>query len=123
MAWDPLSKWLAWGRPRSLTLTPGAKAALIRDMTRITAFVPVASVLWAESATLGRGLTKSGELEHRGPHWSVGFYDLSKVSRWRLREIDGIRFTFLRQTASPRLDGATLDYEMDRYTVHERRGA
>ena len=115
-----LTNWLRWGRPRSLALTPTAKAALIRDMGRVTEFVPVASVLWAESATLGRALTKSGEVENRGPHWSLGFYDLSQVSRWRLREIDGIRFTFLRQPASPRLDGATLDYENGHYTVHER---
>ena len=115
-----LASWFRWGRPRALALTSDAKAALARDMANITEFVPVASVLWANSETLGRGLTKSGQIEHRGPHWFVGFYDRADVSRRRLRQIDGIPFVFLRQPASPRLDGATLHYEKGHYTVHER---
>jgi len=119
MRWLSTIWRLLWARPRSLALTPAAKAALIRDMARISEFVPVASVLWAESATLGRALTRSGEVEHRGPHWSVGFYDLAKVSRWMVVDIDGIRFRFIRQPALSRLDGAMLDYEQGHYIVHE----
>jgi len=107
-------------RPRSLALTSAAKAALVRDMANERHFVPVASVLWAEAATVGRALTTSGEIEHRAPHWFVAFYDLAKVARWRVVDIDGIRFTFLRQPALQRLDGATLDHEHGHYTVHER---
>ena len=118
--WVSMIWLIVFARPRSFALTPAAKAALLQDMARITKFTPVASVLRAESGTDGSGLTRSGKVEHRGPHWMVGFYDLAKLSRWRVVELDGIRFTFLCQPASPRLDGSTLDYVLGHYAVHER---
>src|SRR5262249_7717884 len=116
-------KWLSrvWWlfRLPSVALSPSAKVAVLRDMARITDYVPVASVIWIVGETLGPGLTASGKIEHRGPRWGVGYYDLAKVSRWRLTKIDGIRFTFLRQDELRRLNGATLDYAHGRYAVHE----
>ena len=84
-------------------------------MSQIELFRPIACVSWVfdEMRSDGR------EIEHRGPHWGVGFYSPDQVPEDSVVEIAGIPFTFSAVDAE-RLNGAILDMVNGRFVVNER---
>jgi hypothetical protein len=71
--------------------------------------------MWAIDAMRAEG----GSINHRGPHWGVGFYSAEQVPADSITEVSGIPFVFAAGDAA-RLNGATLDLANGELVVHER---
>src|SRR5256885_6148518 len=62
-------------KPPLLQLTEAARAKLVLDMSEITQFEPVATVLWAATSKTGTSASGEASLQLNEPQWGVGFYD------------------------------------------------
>jgi hypothetical protein len=91
-------------------------------MASITEYEPVAAISWSLGASSGY-LDESGE-EHIsvwGPHWQVGYCDISRFPRDLVTHISDIPFIVdLPDRYATRLDGATLDYVEGQFVIEKR---
>jgi hypothetical protein len=91
----------------SIQVTDAARAQISRVMSGLE-YEPVVAIM------LGSDVLPSGAVAE--PRWMVAYYDLDTRPSGRVTQIAGIPFVFL-QTASSRLNGATLDYQRGHFVV------
>jgi hypothetical protein len=100
-------------RPPSIRLTSAARSELLREMSAITHYQPVATIMLARTGAVGKSLSE--------PYWGVTFYDKWTRPSGRITKFEDIPFVFV-QDVFTRLNGATLDYSNGRFVVTEAGG-
>src|SRR5215210_1664491 len=73
--------------PPSIRLTPAARAALLTEMSTITAFEPVATIMCSQPPD-------SADRDSDRPYWVVTFYDKWARPSGRITQVEGVPFVF-----------------------------
>jgi hypothetical protein len=97
-------------RAPKLGITQEAHAALQERLVSSGLSNPHASLLWAS------------ENGHE-PKWHVAFYEKSGVYWFQRCRINNVPFCFVQPAHKKRLNGAVLDWQADRFVVHEKAAA
>jgi hypothetical protein len=100
-----------------LKITTAAVKALQQALARIGG-QRVATVVWSTAGAIERPLSDGTvSVKSVGPGWDVGFYEIERIPKDQVVQIEGIRFYFDQGSISERLNGATLDFENGGFIV------
>ncbi len=94
----------------NLNLSKAALAKLLEYFERAELENHVATLAWATDGTDTRG-------NRLGPHWSIGFYERTKVADEPIVNIQGINFVFMQPWKIADIEGKTLDFRNGRFFV------